>query len=148
MRFNDDYPMLRLLEFGDEFLVYDAKPHFAFIADADELPVLRTYLKSRSRDDVMARHGGDDSSALSLLLDGYEKMAARGVFLPGGLERLCSDNMDDVNQQLHYFFNNVLMRKFVLEVTEDCNFRCRYCLNSMRMATNSRFYSGRVHGFI
>ena len=131
MLLDPDYPMLRLFEFGDDYLVYDAKPHFAFIADADDLPVLRTWLKTGNRKDAMARHAGADPKKLSLLLDNYEKMTGRGVFLPGGLERLCSDDMGDVNRQLDYFFNNVLMRKFVLEVTEDCNFRCRYCMNSM-----------------
>lgn len=131
MHFDDSFPLLRLFEFGDDFLVYDAKPHFAFIVEADELPILRAWLNTRNREEVLARHAGADRERLSLLLDGYEKMAARGVFLPGGLERLCSTDMGDLNRQLDYFFANVLMRKYVLEVTEDCNFRCRYCMNSM-----------------
>ena len=38
--FKRDYPLIKLFKYGNEILLYDAKPHFAFILSNKEMDVL------------------------------------------------------------------------------------------------------------
>ena len=137
------YPLLRIFEFGpDEYLLYDARPHFTFLVGKADLPVLKAYLESGGKAATAGLISDIDQGRLRLLLEHYEKMSCRGVLAEGGLNKLCLDGREDIEKSLDYFFGNVLMRKFILEVTEDCNYRCRYCFNSLE--SNFRRHR-RVH---
>lgn len=119
------YPHVNIFDFdNDELLIYDAKPNFAFLLGNKHLDLLFNYLinnidKSNVKDD-------ESIHILSLI----EKLKERGVFSPGPLDELCADDDASINKKVEYFLENILMRKFVLEVTENCNMRCKYCFNS------------------
>lgn len=58
-------------------------------------------------------------------------MQNKGVLLPGPADQLISTEPQDVKKRIEYNMENILMRKFVLETTQQCNFRCRYCHNTL-----------------
>ena len=138
-----DYPLLRLFEFGpDDYLVYDARPHFAFILAKGDWPVFKACLETGDKAVAAGLNPKIGRNRIDSIFRHYEKMVERGVLLKRGLKKLCRDERKEVENNLDYFFDQVLMRKFILEVTEECNFRCSYCFNSME--SNFRRHR-RVH---
>ena len=52
-------------------------------------------------------------------------------FLSSGAFSKVVSNENEVSKFVDIYFDNVLPRKFILEVTEDCNLRCKYCFNTI-----------------
>ena len=126
--FSAQYPLIRLFRFGPDVLLYDAKPHFAFcLADA-ELDVLVDYLARFPEDALAAKYSTRfDASALAALIAKFRDLGEAGVFLPGPAEMISPVDREEIEEMLRYYDLNILLRKFCLEVTQDCNFRCAYC---------------------
>lgn len=129
--FCKEYPLIRLFEYGDDVLIYDAKPHFACILSRKELDVLVDFLKNVPEDQVINNHSIHfDAKYLKQLLVKYNELRYCGAFLQGPLDEVSSIDHDIITNQCRYFDENIVLRKFCLEVTEDCNFRCTYCRNT------------------
>lgn len=43
--FENEYPLIKIFKYGNDILIYDAKPHFAFIISHKEIDVLIDFLR-------------------------------------------------------------------------------------------------------
>ncbi|NMC31143.1 MAG: hypothetical protein GYA36_01620 [Veillonellaceae bacterium] len=122
------YPLLKLFPYGEDILVYDAKPHFACCLSPAELSVLIAFLRDVSPTDCSQ---SDDAllgeRAIRVLYEKFADLRQAGVFLPGPASEISPVDRTAIREQLAYYDANILLRKFCLEVTEECNFRCTYC---------------------
>ena len=126
--FEKDYPLIKLFNFGDEILLYDAKPHFACIISSGEMDVLVDFLREKPEDEVIKIHSAWLSGEyVRQLFVKFSELKKSGVFIKGSVDEISPLNRDEIKDQLTYYDENILLRKFCLEVTEDCNYRCTYC---------------------
>lgn len=124
--FVEKFPMVRFFDYDNErLLVYDAKPNLIFLLDRNELLKLKDCLAEKY----------DNVKLPADVSDEFKKrvdiLSARGVLDPGPLDSLVDSSTGSVKAKLDYYWSNVLMRKFVVEITERCNFRCKYCFNTL-----------------
>ena len=129
--FEKDYPLIKLFEYGSDILIYDAKPHFAFIVSYNEMDVLIDFLQGKSTDKITKTNTDFDKDSLSALLNRYQELLDCGVFIKGPVEEISPVDKGTLEKQIQYYDENILLRKFALEVTEDCNYRCKYCPNTL-----------------
>jgi uncharacterized protein len=126
--FERDYPLIKLFNFGKDILLYDVKPHLAFIISSEEIDVLIDFLSNKSEAEVINRYSARLSGEyITQLLTKYEELRNNGVFIKGSVAEISPLNRDEIKDQLKYYDENILLRKFCLEVTQDCNYRCTYC---------------------
>ena len=129
--FEKDYPLIKLFEYGSDILIYDAKPHFAFIVSYNEMDVLIDFLNDKTNNEIIRSNSNFDKADLSALLNRYQELLDCGVFIKGPVEEISPIDKETLEKQVKYYDENILLRKFCLEVTEDCNFRCKYCPNTL-----------------
>lgn len=60
----------------------------------------------------------------------FNDLQNKGVFFSGSLEKVTADR-GEINLFVDYYMDHVLPRKLILEVTEECNLRCKYCFNTI-----------------
>jgi uncharacterized protein len=126
--FERDYPLIKLFNFGNEILLYDAKPHFVFIISSEEMDVLVDFLSDKSEDEVINIHSARLSREyVRQLFTKFAELKNSGVFIKGPVTEISPLNRNEIKDQLKYYNKNILLRKFCLEVTQDCNYRCTYC---------------------
>ena len=129
---SESHPLVRIFAFeADLLLVYDAKPNLVFVLSRDELAVLVACLKGQPLQDIHAP--SLDTGAREALLEKFRDLKDAGVFLDGPAEEVSPVDADAVRKQLRYFDENILLRKFCLGVTEDCNYRCTYCKRTIAL---------------
>jgi len=138
--FEKDYPLIKLFEYGEnDYLLYDAKANFAFIIPNHELDILLAFLEGKTIEEI-ASNRSLDTQSIQLLTQKYSELKEKGgLFIPGPLKQISPTNKDKLQKLIDYYDKNILIRKFVLEVTEDCNYRCTYCPNTL--ATEFRKHS-------
>jgi len=130
--FEKYYPLIKIFEYGDEFILYDAKPHFMFIISNEELNVLIDFLTDRPEEEIFITHSTQlNCESVQKLLVKYKGLKDCGTFIKGPADEISPVDRDSIKQQLQYFDENIILRKFCLEVTEDCNYRCTYCRNTL-----------------
>ena len=122
------YPLLKLFPYGEDTLIYDAKPHFACCLSPAELSVLIAFLQGESPADCSQSDAALlGEPAIRALYLKFADLRQAGVFLPGPASEISPVDRAAIREQLAYYDANILLRKFCLEVTEECNFRCTYC---------------------
>lgn len=138
--FEREYPLVRLFEFGDDHVIYDAKPHFAFILSDEELALLLDLLGGRTEEEITEIHSPDmDPENIKTLLMKFTELQEKGVFIKGPVDEISPVDRDRIRKLLKYYDDNILLRKFCLEVTEDCNFRCTYCKRTIAADSGNNF---------
>jgi uncharacterized protein len=126
--FEKDYPLIKLFKYGNEILLYDAKPHFAFILSNEEMDALIDFLKEKPEEEMMRTHSAQFTAGrIKELFIKFTELKKGGVFIKGPVAEISLVDRDAIREQLKYYDKNILLRKFCLEVTEDCNYRCSYC---------------------
>ncbi len=126
--FEKDYPLIKLFRHGNEMLLYDAKPHFAFIISKEEIDVLIDFLSEKPEEEIKKIHSVRFSAKyIKKLLTKFTELKKGGVFIKGPVDEISPADRDEIKEQLNYYNENILLRKFCLEVTQDCNYRCAYC---------------------
>lgn len=126
------HPLVQVFAFeADLLLVYDAKAHLTFILSRDEWAVLAASLQGKPLQEVHTP--SLDAGAREALLEKFRELQSAGVFLEGPAEEVSPVDPDAVREQLRYFDENILLRKFCLGVTEDCNYRCTYCRRTITL---------------
>lgn len=138
--FEREYPLVRLFKHGGDNVVYDAKPHFAFILSDEELALLLDILEDRTEEEIADIH----SSAMSpenieTLCLKFSELRKNGVFIKGPVDEISPVDRDRIRNLLKYYDENILLRKFCLEVTENCNFRCTYCKRTIAAEAGGHF---------
>lgn len=137
------YPMVRIFSYGEDNVLYDGKAHFAFIISDDELNVLGDFLSGMEEDAIVAvRASRLDPVTVRNLCSKFESLRGRGVFIEGPVDKVSPESSEEIRNLLNYYDSNILLRKFCLEVTEDCNFRCTYCKRTI--AEDFRPHSGKM----
>ncbi len=135
-RFYDTYPMCQVIQTSDkEYIIYDAKSNFAFATKEDETKNILTSLINKDLHNLNKNTSDTHAMQLKKLLDA-------GVFIPGPAESVSYEDRDTIRKQIKYWDENVLPRKFVLEATEECNYRCKYCPNTIHEGSTLR---GHTH---
>lgn len=126
----ENYPLVKVVDF-DTFskLFYDARAHMLFVVGDEDLPIIADYL--RTHDKAFLNKEYPHFSGIDGIIERIDDLQNKGVLLPGPVEQLISTEPNDVNKLIEYNMENILMRKFVLETTQQCNFRCRYCHNTL-----------------
>jgi len=126
--FENEYPLIKIFKYGNEILIYDAKPHFAFIISHKEIDVLIDFLRETPEAEIIKRHSmqfrAEDSKQL---VAKFKELTGCGVFIKGPVAEISPVDRNAIKEQLMYYDTNLLLRKFCLEVTENCNFACTYC---------------------
>jgi uncharacterized protein len=120
--FAKNFPLIKLFEYGKDTLLYDSKSHFAFILSDIELKLLINILEGKKIYKIFGHSNNDTKFQLQL-----KKLQDSGVFLKGPLTSIASMDENIIEKTIQYYDANIVTRKFCLEVTEDCNFRCKYC---------------------
>jgi uncharacterized protein len=138
--FEKEYPLVKLFKQDGKNVIYDAKPHFAFILSDEELAVLLDVLESEENGDTADINFPSPSpeNSRNIRLK-FMEMLRSGVFIKGPLEEISPVDRDRIGDQLKYYDENILLRKFCLEVTENCNFRCTYCKRTIAAASGGHF---------
>jgi uncharacterized protein len=137
-------PMLRLFRCSPGLFAYDAKSHFACIFARDDLDPLVRFLEGQSLDEVKAArlHAADVADdRLAALWSQLTRLRGLGAFTPGPLTQLAEVDAEAIARRTRYYDDNIVTRKFCLEVTQACNFRCRYCPYTVET-------TGRVHASV
>jgi len=139
--FAEEYPLLKLFQYGaDDYVVYDAKCHFAFIASGAELDMLAEFLKIAPNEKSHPPCPENITAAGSgRFFKKYGELQSKGVFLKGPVKEVSPVDRDRIDGLLKYYDENILLRKFCLEVTENCNFRCRYCKRTLAVDSGAHF---------
>ncbi len=141
--FSSKYPMVRIYSYGGDKVLYDGKAHFAFIISDDECDVLRDFLSGMEEEAIAAvRASRLDPGTVRNLCSKFENLRARGVFIAGPADEVSPESSVEIRDLLDYYDRSILLRKFCLEVTEDCNFRCTYCKRTI--AGDFRPHSGKM----
>ena len=124
--FAKKFPMIRFFDYDEKrFMVYDAKPNLLFLLDKEELLKLKSCLAAKYDNQTPASEFSEEFKRR------VEALSARGVFESGPLASVCDYSYDTVRKKIDYNWENIFMRKFVVEITERCNFRCKYCFNTL-----------------
>lgn len=111
------HPLVKIFDYDSkQSLVYDARHNMMFLIDNKDVPAMHNYLQN-----------GEIPSSLEKEII---SLNAKGLLLSGPLPQMDNSSDEAVLQKMEYFRENILMRKFVLEVTERCNFMCKYCFNA------------------
>ncbi len=128
--FHSEYPLVKFVDFDNQSkLFYDARANMVFIVNNNDIPVIVSYLKTGSKEKTKSDF--KESQGVDVVLDTVDKLQQKGVLLPGPAEQLVSTKIEDVKSRIEYNIENIFMRKFVLETTQQCNFRCKYCPNTL-----------------
>ncbi|NTW57059.1 MAG: radical SAM protein [Chlorobiaceae bacterium] len=126
--FDKKYPLIKLFAYGDDVLLYDAKPHFACILSLVELSVLVDFLEKKNEAFLVNKYAASlNEETLKKLIEKFTELLFRNVFQEGPINEISPVDRDKIKNTLEYFDKNILLRKFCIEVTENCNFRCTYC---------------------
>ena len=118
------YPMIKIIELGTLYYLYDAKSNFLVEVTIEQIDAI---LKS-------------DQIAHDLIPLYLKGLFDNNVFLPGPLKKITPNQkeiIDIVDSQL----SGQLPRALIIEVTEKCNLKCRYCLFSQEDGFKKRKHS-------
>lgn len=128
--FESEFPLVKIIDFDDQSkLFYDARANMFFIVNDDDIPVIATYLKTGSKEKTLSSF--PNLLMVDNIIERVNGLQSKGVLLPGPAEQLISTLSEDAKARVEYNIENILMRKFVLEITQQCNFRCKYCHNTL-----------------
>lgn len=131
------YPMCQFFQIGkDNNVIYDAKANFAFILSDNESGLLANFL-------TKGKITTGWNKAEMPIINRFMALCDCGVFLEGPAETVSDEEREIIQNKVLYYDNNILQRKFVLEATEDCNFRCKYCPNTINAGTDVRHHTKR-----
>ena len=90
--------------------------------------------------DARANFLGEINDQYLQLMENEQKLLSNNIFAgtidnksilyKGDFNEVVIKN-DDLRTYIDFYFEHTLPRKLVLEVTEDCNLRCKYCFNTI-----------------
>ncbi|NLH45137.1 MAG: hypothetical protein GX451_03280 [Acholeplasmataceae bacterium] len=123
-----NYPLIKMFNYGEDVLIYDAKPHFAFLLSHIEKSILWDFLDNLPPAEIIHDYAEAlSASHLHALLARFQSLKNVGVFSKGPANEISPVDINTLEAQLKYYDANILLRKFCLEVTQNCNYACRYC---------------------
>ncbi len=128
--FKENYPLVKIIEYDNKRrLFYDARANMVFVVDNEDIPAVAEYLQHHDKDALYRQYR--EVADIDGIIERIDSLQNKGVLLQGPAEQLISTETKDVQGRIDYYLKNILMRKYVLETTQQCNFRCRYCHNTL-----------------
>ncbi len=128
--FKENFPLVKIIAYDKQSkLFYDARANMVFVVDNEDVPVVAEYLQHHDKDALHCHYR--EVTDIDGIIERIDSLQNKGVLLQGPAERLISTEPKDVQARIDYYMENILMRKYVLETTQQCNFRCRYCHNTL-----------------
>lgn len=128
--FAENYPLVKIVDFdASSKLFYDARANMVFVVNNEDIPVVAEYLRKHEKEEVIRSY--PEIRGFDEIVTRIDDLQNKGVLLPGPVEQLISTDEQDVKERIAYNMENIFMRKFVLETTQQCNFRCKYCFNTI-----------------
>lgn len=121
----------------DGIIFYDGKAHFAFFISPKQETLLCEYLESHFN--IQRKLTKEEQ----VIIKSFDTFRQAGLFLPGPLLQVSPVDEKELGELIQYYHDNVLQRKYVLEASEDCNFRCTYCFNTIHEGTDLRHHTKR-----
>ena len=138
--FAENYPLVKIVDFdASSKLFYDARANMVFVVNNEDIPVVVEYLQKHEKEEAIRSY--PEIRGIEGIVTRIDDLQNKGVLLPGPVEQLISTDEQDVKERIAYNMENILMRKFVLETTQQCNFRCKYCHNTIE--TVFRHHTGK-----
>lgn len=119
LNLNDNYPLIKLIEIDGFVYLYNAKSNLLLELGKVDVVVDKSTRKIKS-------------SIWSQLED--LKLVKKGKF------KQVVPNHNELNDFVEYQLSSYFPRKFTIEVTENCNLRCKYCLFA-KISDNVRKHS-------
>lgn len=134
--FKEQYPMCQIFRVKSDYnVIYDAKANFAFLVSNKESELLARFLASGK----LCDNGWTEEEQATI--NRFKTLCDCDIFLEGPAESISEENKDILKEKIEYYHNYVLQRKFVLESTEDCNYRCKYCPNTINIGSDLRHHT-------
>jgi uncharacterized protein len=128
--FEENYPLIKIVDFDTTSkLFYDARANMVFVVNNEDIPVIVEYLRKHDEEEV--KRFFPEIREVDEIITRIDGLINKGVLLPGPVAKLISTESQDVKARMEYNLENIFMRKFVLETTQQCNFRCKYCHNTI-----------------
>lgn len=128
--FKGSFPLVKIIGYDKHSkLFYDARANMVFVVDNKDVPVVAEYLQHHDKNALQFLC--HDVADIDGIIERIDSLQNKGVLLQGPADQLISTDPTDVQARIDYYMENILMRKFVLETTQQCNFRCRYCHNTL-----------------
>lgn len=112
-----DYPLIKIIPYEEEFLIYDSKSNFIFTLEQNHFELFKSFLLDSNNKDSF------DNEKLEVL----KHLKYLGAFDPGFLEKRFNLDRKQIKNDIENFEKNIITRKFILEVTNACNLVCKYC---------------------
>ncbi|MDO9507757.1 MAG: hypothetical protein Q7I97_00200, partial [Thermovirgaceae bacterium] len=102
--FEREYPLVKLFKHGGDNVIYDAKPHFAFILSNDELALLFDVLEGRTEEEITDIHSASLSPEnIKTLCLKFRELRKNRVFIKGPLDGISPVDRDRIRNQLKYY---------------------------------------------
>lgn len=138
------FPLVEIFPRPAYCTVYDARRHFALNLSFQQVERLVQLMERPAQ-----RRDRSGSQVAGLVRDGdvytLPRLLSEGLFAPGPFEETFSTDLQKLEEYVGYCSKYVVTRRFCLEITESCNFRCRYCPHTM--ATQNRRHTERRMSF-
>lgn len=144
--FRERYPLIHVMSHENGVTVYDARTHFAFRATHAQMAIIREYLLGASKSSLINNNNNNEVLAqISAILRAIDALQSNGALLEGPFASITITDRDAIEKCVEYYDLNIVTRKFSIEVTEDCNLRCKYCPNTL--ATSNRVHAKTYMSF-
>ena len=127
---SNDKPFIHLMKTPYGYYVFDVNTNSILRITQ---PVYEYLLRKRKREQINAN---------SNIIETIENLKSRGFLLSHKPKEM----IHPVNEYLEYYLNNKL-RKITLQVTQNCNFRCSYCIYSETDNEMQRTHSNKRMSF-
>ncbi|MDR0829665.1 MAG: radical SAM protein [Prevotellaceae bacterium] len=116
------YPLIKFLDINNKFFIFNAKSNL--ITEID-----KNYVINKNGNNEI------DTSLLAKCFD--DKIFSKENFIK------VVANDDELKDIVDYQLNSYIPRKFTIEVTENCNLKCKYCFFSREENNTTRKHSFR-----
>lgn len=128
--FSRTFPLVKIIEIKDKLYAYDAQSNLLTNVTINQL---------KSIYDFYVNDTITDDHSIADLLD-------KNIFSPNINRRITYDT-EKINDLIENQMRNYFPRRFMLEITEQCTLRCRYCFyttsdNTKRGHSNNTIKKG------
>lgn len=123
----DKFPLVLILMVKKKKFLFDAKSFLLIEVSDDDISAIHNYYFGLNREDISLE---------------IKELMKYNVCLPGPLDKL-TPNKDQLRMILKKQIRNYVPRKLMIEVTEECSLRCKYCFFTNK-ESNRRKHSERT----
>jgi uncharacterized protein len=120
------FPLIKIIELGSSYYIFDAKSGLLANVNLSEINLIYQYCKNPANVNIP---------------DYLQNFFNKGVFTKKQLKQI-TPNKDEIKEIVEKQLNEKVPETLIIEVTEKCNLRCRYCF-----FTQEEGFKNRQHSF-